>query len=235
MAETENPPAWRPRVIATFATSLDGKVSTRSQEPSLFTSPRDKRHLLEVRAQGDAVMVGRKTLETDTMSLTLPEGSLTEARQLRGQAAQPFRIIVSGSGSLSPELKVFKSQGGPIVLATASEASGEALEQLEKSVAIWRISSRPLDLAVLLRRLKEELRVQTLVCEGGPGLFRSLVREDLVDELHLTLAPILFGGMGAPTLTGFPGDYFEWPVRFSLVSARLEEGEVFAHYRRERG
>jgi len=226
--------AARPRVIATFAMTLDGKISTRTLAPSLFTSPRDKQHLLNVRSLGDAVMVGRGTLEADTMSMTIPVGPLTEARVARGQVAQPFRVVVSASGKVSPELKIFKTAGGPVVIATTTDVPQEVTDQLEPIAAIWRISPRPLDMGAMLHRMKTELQVRTLVCEGGAGLFRSLVKADLVDELHLTVAPRLFGGMGAPTITGLPAGFLDWPLPFELVDAREVDGEVFVHYRRAR-
>ena len=66
----------RPRVILNFAATTDGKVSTAQQTPSGFTSAFDKHRLLEIRALGDALMVGRNTLQIDRMSMGLPdEGS----------------------------------------------------------------------------------------------------------------------------------------------------------------
>jgi hypothetical protein len=59
----------------------------------------------------------------------------------------------------------------------------------------------------MLATLRADYGVRRVVCEGGPRLFRALLEEQLVDELHLTLAPRIFGGAGAPTLTGLAGDF----------------------------
>ena len=61
----------RPRVIANFALTADGKVSTRNFTDTTFTSPSDKRRLKEIRALGDALLVGGRTVAADTMSLGL--------------------------------------------------------------------------------------------------------------------------------------------------------------------
>ena len=63
----------RPRIILNFAITVDGKVSTAKQTPSGFTSAFDKHRLLEIRSLGDALMVGKNTLQIDQMSMGLPD------------------------------------------------------------------------------------------------------------------------------------------------------------------
>ena len=58
------------------------------------------------------------------------------------------------------------------------------------------------DLVAMLKTLCKQYKVRTLACEGGPTLFRSLLEQGLVDQLNLTIAPHMFGGATAPTLTG---------------------------------
>jgi riboflavin-specific deaminase-like protein len=219
-----------PKVIAGFAMTVDGKISTRNRTPSLFTSSEDKEELLRIRALGDAVMVGRKTLMTDTMSLGLPNVDLQKQRQERGQPPFPLRVIVSGSGNLNCKAKVFQSPGGRIVIFSHKDCPKDFLEMQEVD---W-VMNRQSTLRELILYLRVEYAVKTLVCEGGPSLLKNLVEEDLVDELRVTIAPLIFGGVNAPTLLGLPGDFLPNPVKFRIASVRTHGDECFIKFQRSR-
>src|SRR6266516_6701402 len=80
----------RPFVAATFAMTVDGKITTRAFSPVDFTSREDKLHLLRQRSLGDAVLVGHSTLKHDNVRLGLPHSELREARIARGQTPYPL-------------------------------------------------------------------------------------------------------------------------------------------------
>jgi dihydrofolate reductase len=82
--------------------------------------------------------------------------------------------------------------------------------------------------------LRKEYGVKSLVCEGGGALLRSLAAADLLDEIHLTLAPVLFGGAAAPTLTGLPGDFLPKPLEFRLAKMEPLGEECLLHFKRKR-
>src|SRR5438132_13220774 len=98
----------RPLVIATFAMTVDGKITTRNFSPVDFTSREDKLHLLRKRSLGDAVLIGHSTLKCDNVRLGLPQDDLREARVARGQTAYPLRVIVSNEGRIDHRLKIFQ-------------------------------------------------------------------------------------------------------------------------------
>src|SRR5208282_438620 len=106
----------RPRIILNFAMTVDGKVSTAKGTPSGFTSSVDKRRLLEIRALGDALMVGRSTIEIDRMSMGLPDDGLRQARTNRGQSPYPIRVVLSSSGDFPADLDIFKYDFSPILI-----------------------------------------------------------------------------------------------------------------------
>src|ERR1700756_3782219 len=106
----------RPLIIVNFAITIDGKVSPAKATPSLFTSSYDKRRLLEIRSLGDALLVGRNTVETDNMSMGLPDEGLRLARVDRGQSEYPLRVVISNSGNLSADLNIFNHRFSPIVI-----------------------------------------------------------------------------------------------------------------------
>src|SRR6202051_1097906 len=87
----------RPLVMATFAMTVDGKITTRTFSPVDFTSREDKLHLFRQRALAGAVLVGHTSLKRDNVRLGLP-AELQEARTKRGQNRCPLRVIVSNKG-----------------------------------------------------------------------------------------------------------------------------------------
>src|SRR5882762_97788 len=106
----------RPFVAATFAMTVDGKITTKNFTPVDFTSREDKKHLLRQRSLGDAVLIGHSTLKHDNVRLGLPNPELREARIARGQTPYPLRVIVSNEGRIDGRLKIFQSAISPIVI-----------------------------------------------------------------------------------------------------------------------
>ena len=222
----------RPLVIANFAVTSDGKISTRRRTPSLFSSPRDKQTLLAIRAGADAILVGRTTVASDTMTMGLPDASLRKQRLSRGQPEFPLRVIVSNSGRLDPHLRLFQAKAGPIVVFTSSQISRriEAAQQA-RGATIHRHARRAVSLPAMLKQLRAEHGIRVLVCEGGAALFRSLLEGDLVDRLHLTICPVIFGGRAAPTLTGLPGGFLPRAVELRQIGQSFtREGECFLEF-----
>src|SRR4029434_7555388 len=91
--------------------------------------------------------------------------------------------------------------------------------------------SDDVDLVEMLRILGNQYHVRTVACEGGPTLFRSLLEKGLVDRLNLTIAPYMFGGAKAPTLTGVSKKFLPASVHCSLSDMRTIGDECFLTYR----
>lgn len=221
----------RPRVIANFAVTADGKVSTRNFTPTGFTSPADKQRLREIRALGDAVIAGARTVAADNMAMGLSDARLQAERVQRGQAPAPIRVIVSNSGAIDPRWKVFRKTDSPLVIFSTRRMKETLRAQLAKLADLWLFPAQHVDLPAALEILRGEYRVRTAVCEGGPSLFRALLEVQAVDELRLTWAPVIFGGAGAPTLTGVPGDFLPDTVHARLAAMEPHGGECFLTYR----
>ncbi len=220
-------------VVANFAITADGKISTRNRTPSLFSSPRDKKMLLQIRAGADAVLVGRGTLASDAMTLGLPDQTLRAQRLARGQAEFPVRVVVTNSGRLSTKLRLFQTLAGPIVIFTSNQMSARMVSRLRALGAIVRRQrGAGVNLVKMLAELRADHGVKTIACEGGPGLMRSLLERDLVDRIHLTVCPTIFGGKLAPTLTGLPGKFLPRSIRLRMIAMDVSaEGECFLEYR----
>jgi riboflavin-specific deaminase-like protein len=221
---------WRPFVVATFAMTVDGKVTTRNFTPIDFTSREDKLHLFRQRALADAVVIGHTSLRRDNVRLGIPS-ELQKARIKRGQTPAPLRIVVSGKGKIDSRLKIFQSDISPIIIFSTSRMPRKYQQALAKKATLHVSDGNHVDLAAMLQTLRNEYGVRTLACEGGPTLFRSLVEHGLVDQLNLTVAPYMFGGADAPTLTGLSKDFLPAGVYCRLIDMRVVGEECFLTYR----
>ncbi len=223
-----------PFVAVTFDMTVDGKITTKNLSPVDFTSREDKMHLLRQRALGDAVLIGHNTLRRDNVRLGLPHAELREARVARGQPPYPLRVIVSNSGRIDSSLKIFQSDISPIIIFSTTRMPKKFQAALREKATLHLTKTQHVDLAAMLWKLRNEYNVRTLACEGGPTLFRSLLERDLVDQFNLTIAPYLFGGANAPTLTGLSKEFLPASVHCSVIDMRVIGDECFLTYRIKR-
>jgi riboflavin-specific deaminase-like protein len=220
----------RPFVVATFAMTVDGKVTTKNLSPVDFTSREDKSHLFRQRALADAVLLGHTSLKRDNVRLGLP-ADMQETRMKCGQTRCPLRVIISNEGRINPGLKIFLSNVSPIIIFSTKRMPRKYRRALEKRANLHLSKSKQVDLAGMLETLRKKYKVRTVACEGGPTLFRSLLEQNLVDRLNLTIAPYMFGGAKAPTLTGLSTKFLPASVHCSLSDMRTIGEECFLTYR----
>jgi riboflavin-specific deaminase-like protein len=220
----------RPFVVTTFAMTADGKVTTKKFGPVDFTSREDKLHLFRQRALADAVLLGHTSLERDNVRLGLP-AELQELRIKRGQSRSPLRVIVSNKGRIDDRLKIFQSDISPIIIFSTKRMPPKNQEALRQTATLHLTGSKEVDLAEMLKTLRNQYKVRTLACEGGPTLFRSLLERGFVDQLNLTIAPYMFGGGNAPPVTGLSKEFLPASVHCSLINMRTVGDECFLTYR----
>jgi len=210
----------RPHISTNLAISADGKISSVAGIPSGWTSRADHQRLLALRENADALLVGRGTLESDQMTLTVP-----------GKTLQPLRCIVSKSGKVDPTHPVFHKTGGEIhVLATEDKG----IIKDEGSLGVTRHQQ---SLMEFLESLARDHAVKHVHCEGGGQLIRALAELDVIDEFHVTIAGYtLLGGLKAPTASGVPHEFLPAAQNYKIshFEARPELGECFLSYTRER-
>ena len=221
----------RPFVAATFAVTVDGKITTRDFAPVDFTSREDKAHLIRQRALADAVLIGYGTLKHDNVRLGIASAQLRAERVARKQSPYPLRVIVSNEGRIDPELNIFQTDFAPILIFSTTRMPRRYQAALRKKATLHLSASRAVDPAGILQELRRDYNVRTVACEGGAQLFRALLERGLVDQLNLTIAPFLFGGSDAPTLTGLSKKFLPASVRCTLRDMRVVGEECFLTYR----
>ena len=223
----------RPKIHAHFAMTADGKISTKNLTPSQFTSSADKARLGEIRARHDAILAGRGTVSADTMSMRISSEKLRADRVQRGLPPEPLRVVISNAGKIDPLWKIFQHNGSPIVILSTTRMPQKLRATLAPLCDLHLYESACVPLSAALSMLRAEYGVKSLVCEGGGALLRSLAAAGFLDEIHLTLAPVLFGGAAAPTLTGLPGDFLPRPLEFRLVEINPLGDECLLHFKRK--
>jgi riboflavin biosynthesis pyrimidine reductase len=189
-----------------------------------------------LRAAADAVLIGSGTLRASSRGLWTPERAFpaaadgfAELRRRLGRPAAPERVVVTGTGSVPPSHPLFAE--GALVLTTESGAS-----RLEGTLpAASTIIALGDGATVDLRAAVAELRArghELILSEAGPRAFGSLLEAGLVDELFLTVSPLIAGRGTSERLNlveGFealPGRRLEG----RLLSARRDGAHLFLRY-----
>ncbi len=223
----------RPCVLVNMAMTADGKIATADDSESSFGSQADHDHLLNLRATVDAVMSGARTVDAHPVDLG-PGGPRHRRLRLRnGLAEYNLRVVVSGSASLDPQAAIFQTDFSPIVVLTAREAPGHRVARLEKAGArITQFGATEVDLARAMKWLKKKHGVERLLCEGGGALNDAMLRAGLVDEVHLTICPLVLGGRAAATIADGAGFRRLNDARqFKLQSRKRVGDELFCVFR----
>ena len=190
-----------PRVSVNVAITADGKIAPADRHFKPFTTPRDHELMMELRSRVDAVMCGARTVDLAKVDLG-PGGKKYEEQRLRnGLARFNLRVIASGTASVNPKSHIFTQRFSPIILLTSGQAPTENVRRLSSLVDDVHVSpGSKVEMRAALGWLREKWKVARLLCEGGGEINAALFEERLVDEVYVTIAPVLFGGRGAPTL-----------------------------------
>ena len=224
--------AKRPFVLVNMAMTADGKIATANRAISSFASRRDHDHLLELRATVDAVMAGARTVDLNRINLGPGPAKYRRRRLENGLDEYNLRVIVSGSGAIHPNAEIFKRRFSPIILLTTRDGGEKKLKKLRAlGDDLIVCGEGEINFPTALHLLRKHWGVKRLLCEGGGELNDALFRAGMVDELHLTICPKIFGGRAAPTLADGAG-FLELAAAAQLrwKSAKPVGDELFLVY-----
>lgn len=198
VGDAEWRPEERPWVSAIMVSSLDGRATLEGTSRKLG-GPQDLQMLLALRRRADALIVGPGTVRAE------------------GYGPLPCpAVLVSRSFDLPWDAGLFAAEGQRVLVYTRAEAEAPPVAaEVEKVPCV----ALPEVLGDLRRR-----GVERLLCEGGPTLNRALLAEGLLDELFLTLSPVVSGDEG-PSIVS-PGE----TAGLSLRSVATADGELYLHY-----
>jgi len=225
-----------PFVFSNFAMTADGKIAFTNHEFEPFSSERDREHMMELRATADAIICGAKTVEVTETILGNGGDKFRRLRLKKGLAEFPLRVIASGSGSIEPSAPIFKKRFSPVTVLTTEripKSKLKALQAVADEVKIF--GAKQIDFRAALIWLRKKWNVKRLLCEGGGEIHGALICANLLDELHLTICPKIFGGRTAPTIAdGIGVEKLANAAQFQLKSLHREKGELFTVYKRRK-
>jgi len=212
--------------------TADGKIAFPNHHFEAFGGKRDQEHMMELRATADAVMSGARTIDLSSATLGTGGERFRKLRLKHGLKEHHLRIIVSGSGSIDTDAEIFKHKHSPIIILTTLRAGEKRLKKLRELAEVKICGENEINFTDAFRWLRGEWNVKRLLCEGGGELHGSLINAGLVDELHLTLVPTLFGGRTSPTIADGPGINRITDARqLELLSKKRIDDKMFIIYR----
>lgn len=186
----------RPYVLLSCAMSLDGYLDDTTDQRLLLSNNDDFDRVDDVRAGCDAILVGARTVRKDNPRLLVRSAGRRSARRAAGLPVDPIKVTLTGSGELDPSSRFFATGSADKIVFAASAAYARVREQLG-SVADVVDAGEPVDLARLLDELGAR-GVRRLMVEGGGEVYTQFLAADLVDELHVVIAPFFIGADAAP-------------------------------------
>jgi 5-amino-6-(5-phosphoribosylamino)uracil reductase len=199
-----------PELRLVLAVSLDGRLAPPGGGAAQIGGRGDRQVLEEALAWADACLIGGRTLRLHGSTCLIHAAPLLEQRLREGRPDQPAAVVVSRSGSFDPQLRFFSQPLQRWLLGPGQMAPPTGFH------AAMPLLGWPEALMALAAK-----GLQRLVLLGGAELAGALLQEQLVDELQLTLCPLLLGGPHSWLPNGVRLD----PNRWKLQEQRLLEGE----------
>ena len=175
---------FNPYVILSAAISIDGKISTKIGDSKL-SSKSDSVRLHRLRSKVDAILIGKNTLLQDDPLLTV--------RYTKGK--NPIRIILDSTGSIPTNSRIIKTSNDvQTIIAVSKKINKKNLLRLQKlPVEVIMAGEHSINLKLLLKKLSSK-KIKTILVEGGGTVNWEFIKNDLFNELIITLSPFLIGG-----------------------------------------
>ncbi|HEY4096293.1 MAG TPA: dihydrofolate reductase family protein [Baekduia sp.] len=215
-------PGERPRVVADMIAAVDGRASIDGRSVGLG-HPADRALLRELRAGADAILVGAPTIRAERYA-NLLDADQRAARVAAGRPAHPLVATVSRGLDLPLDVPLFSEEGIEIVVYSESEMATP--EVTGATLEVVRSAPGTLTLPALMDDLGAR-GIRSVLCEGGPTLLRELVAQGAVDDLLLTVAPLVVGGGAASIVEGAA---LAAPRALALREIHRAGEHLFLHY-----
>lgn len=205
--------------------STDGRAALQGKTAAL-SDEADREVFHTLRAQADAILVGTGTLREERYGRFAKNERRIAQRRAHGLADEPLGVIITRSMNLPYDIPLFQDPAARVAVYTDSVRH---LEPTPADVSVTLMED--LGPRAVIDRLRADHDVRCVLCEGGPTLNHALFSSGVVDELFLTLSPLLAGG--ADPLTIIEGE-IPHPVALELVHAIEHAGSLLLRYRLRR-
>jgi diaminohydroxyphosphoribosylaminopyrimidine deaminase/5-amino-6-(5-phosphoribosylamino)uracil reductase len=228
-----------PWVIAKWAQTIDGRVATRTGQSQWISSEASRRMVHRLRSRVDAVLTGIGTVKADNPLLTARK--VPRLRRVARRVVVDPLLETPATSALVRSISRGGTDGGgaPLTIACAEMALSLRAEARDALIAagaeIVGLPGQPerLDLTVLLRHLAQAHQASNVLVEAGPGLVGSLVRDQLIDEAVVFIAPMLMADEHArPLAAGHVAPWLSDARRYELVRMTRRGPDAVLVYRR---
>lgn len=210
----------KPYVILNSAMTLDGKIATKTGS-SKISGKEDLERVHEIRKETDGIMVGIGTVLADDPRLTV--------HKIPGKKSDnPIRVVVDNKARTPIDFRILNDDAETIIAVSNicdednSNCDNDAVlraKELSKKVDVFYSSSNPINLTEFMGYLYSK-DIKTLMLEGGSTLNFSMIKENLIDEVRVCIAPMIVGGSEAKTFfDGVGFDFMEDAIQLKLVKS----------------
>jgi riboflavin biosynthesis pyrimidine reductase len=221
----DHAPPDRPFVLVNMVATVDGRAAIDGRSGPIG-GPADTRLFAELRTLTDAIMVGTGTLRAERYGRLVKAAERRERRAAAGLAADPVAFVLSRRLDLPWDAPLFAEPAQRVVVACGSDAPGGPPPGLGAQVELLRL--RDPSPGAALRALRARHGIRSVLCEGGPTLNRRLLADGVIDELFLTVGPLLSADPEALAILGGPP--LAEPARLGLRWVLRHGDELFLRY-----
>ncbi|TXT64274.1 MAG: 2,5-diamino-6-ribosylamino-4(3H)-pyrimidinone 5'-phosphate reductase [Promethearchaeota archaeon] len=214
----------KPYIILSAAMTIDGRIASKTGDPEL-SDEEDWKEVHKLRTEVDAIMVGKGTILNDNPKLHI------KYYDHNGY----YRIVLDSDLSIPLHSKVFNYQPElyPTLICTTNHIPEEKVRKFESKENVEVIKcgeSEKVDILKLMPILKQK-GIKKILLEGGGTLNWSFIKNNLIDELRLTIAPWIVGGKDAISLVeGVGFSKMDEAPRFMLVNIKHRNNYVILEY-----
>ncbi|MDR1140774.1 MAG: bifunctional diaminohydroxyphosphoribosylaminopyrimidine deaminase/5-amino-6-(5-phosphoribosylamino)uracil reductase RibD [Planctomycetaceae bacterium] len=221
----------RPWIIAKWAMTLDGRLASRTGNSQWISGEESRKIVHRLRSRMDAIMVGSQTALRDNPDLTVRFD--TVAPRI------PIRIVLDSNAAITSEYRLVQTARQiPVLLVVRSDAPSKQIEILQNAgCEILPIPSESTEhnyqrrTEILMEYLAQR-KITNLFVEGGKQLFGTLFDMQLIDEVHVFIAPKLIGGQSAyPAVGGNGLNEMEKAWKLESPEIQIVEQDVYIHGR----
>lgn len=193
-----------PFIYINSAVSLDGKISTFERKQVKISNELDIERVDRLRAESDAILVGSNTAAIDDPKLTVKSEGLRKERVNKGLSENPVKVMVGGVRDLKLNSDFLDYGNTEKIIFTTKKEDPKKIRVLRKKARVFTLGETQVDLREMVGVLSE-LGINKIMVEGGGTLNYRMLKEGLVDEIYVAVAPKIFGGGSAPTLADGEG------------------------------
>ncbi len=209
--------------------TVDGKISATDPSALRTTDAADQEHLEYQVSLADLVLLGAGTIRAEGRTFTIRNPELLAARAVRGQSPQPIACVVSRSLELSVELPFFSQDVQRWVFTTRASLGSNLQRTLPSLAKLVDLGNTDLDWDRAYEFLENQ-GIHHVVALGGGELTAALLEAGRIDDLWLTVWPVIYGGREAPSPVEGVGFIPSSAPQLQLIESRQISSELFLHY-----